>query len=75
MPDYDFHQLSAHDLEIMTRDLFQAEWKVAIENSKAGKDGGVDLRYAQGPSNVIIQVKHYHKTGFEGLCRDLGRKR
>ncbi|WP_421386604.1 restriction endonuclease [Agrobacterium tumefaciens] len=74
MPDYDFHQLSAHDLEILTRDLLQAEWKVAIENFKAGKDGGVDLRFAQGPSNVIIQVKHYHKTGFEGLCRDLAKE-
>ncbi len=74
MPDYDFHQLSAHDLEILTRDLFQAEWKVAIENFKVGKDGGVDLRYAQGPSNVIIQVKHYHKTGFDGLCRDLAKE-
>lgn len=74
MPDYDFHQLSAHDLEILTRDLFQAEWRVAIENFKAGKDGGVDLRYAQGPSNVVIQVKHYHKTGFDGLCRDLAKE-
>ncbi|QRM40482.1 hypothetical protein F3X89_21920 [Rhizobium rhizogenes] len=74
MPDYDFHQLSAHDLEILTRDLLQAEWKVAIENFKAGKDGGIDLRYAQGPSNVIIQLKHYHKTGFDGLCRDLAKE-
>lgn len=74
MADYDFHQLSAHDLEILTRDLFQAEWKVAIENFKAGKDGGVDLRYAQGPSNIVIQVKHYHKTGFDGLCRDLAKE-
>ncbi len=46
MPDYDFHQLSSYDLEILTRDLLQAHWGVTIESFKIGKDGGIDLRYA-----------------------------
>jgi DNA polymerase III delta prime subunit len=74
LPDYDFHQLSAHDLEILTRDLLQAEWGVTIENFKAGKDGGIDLRFAQAPHRTIVQVKHFHKTGFAGLCRDLKKE-
>lgn len=68
---YDFHQLSPHDLELLVRDLLQAEWGVALESFKAGRDGGVDLRYARGPHNLVVQVKHYVKTGLAGLLRDL----
>ncbi|WP_173088613.1 restriction endonuclease [Devosia sp. 1635] len=71
MPEYDFHQLSAHDLELLTRDLLQAHWMMDIESFKSGKDGGVDLRHASGPHKTIIQVKHYHRTGLRGLVRDL----
>ncbi|MVA25730.1 restriction endonuclease [Agrobacterium vitis] len=71
MPDYDFHQLSPHDLEVLTRDLLQAHWRVDIESFKGGRDGGIDLRYAAGPSKTIIQVKHYLRTGLTGLMRDL----
>lgn len=68
---YDFQQLSPHDLEILVRDLLQAEWGVTFESFKAGRDGGVDLRYARGPFNMVVQVKHYVKTGIKGLLRDL----
>ena len=71
MPEYDFHQLSPHDLEVLTRDLLQAHWGVDVESFKAGRDGGVDLRYAVGPSKTVIQVKHYLRTGLQGLMRDL----
>lgn len=71
MPEYDFHQLSPHDLEVLTRDLFQAHWGTDVESFKAGRDGGIDLRYAVGPSKTIIQVKHYLRTGLRGLMRDL----
>ena len=71
MPDYDFHQLSPHDLEVLTRDLLQARWGVQLESFKTGKDGGIDLRYASGPTKTIVQVKHYLRTGLSGLLRDL----
>lgn len=71
MPEYDFHQLSPYDLEVLTRDLLQAHWGVDIESFKSGRDGGIDLRYAVGPSKTIIQVKHYLRTGLRGLMRDL----
>jgi hypothetical protein len=67
----DFHQLSPHDLEILVRDLLHAEWSATLESFKAGRDGGVDLRYARGPHNLVVQVKHYVKTGLPGLMRDL----
>lgn len=74
MPEYDFHQLSPHDLEVLARDLLQAHWGVDLENFKTGRDGGIDLRYAAGPKTTIVQVKHYLRTGLTGLLRDLERE-
>src|SRR5271165_4174649 len=91
MPEYNFHQLSPYDLEILARDLLQAHWGVRLESFKTGRDGGidlryapgrgggivlrcdegVDLRYAHGPDDTIVQVKHYLRTGLNGLLRDL----
>lgn len=71
MADYDFHELSSDDFEVLVRDLLQAEWGVRIESFKAGKDRGIDLRYAQGHAQTIIQAKRFIKTGFSGLLREL----
>lgn len=71
MPEYNFHQLSPYDLEILARDLLQAHWSVTLESFKTGRDGGTDLRYAPGPEKIIVQVKHYLRTGLNGLLRDL----
>lgn len=71
MSEYDFHQLSPHDLETLTRDLLQAHWQITIESFKSGKDGGIDLRYAAGSNRTIVQVKHLLKTGFPELQRKL----
>ncbi|MCS3479373.1 hypothetical protein M2212_006219 [Bradyrhizobium elkanii] len=68
---YDFQQLSPHDLEILVQDLLQAEWGVALESFKTGRDGGIDLRYARIDDGLIVQVKHYVRTGLNGLLRDL----
>ncbi|WP_172299991.1 restriction endonuclease [Pseudoruegeria sp. HB172150] len=74
MPEYDFHQLSPHDLEVLTRDLFQASWDINLESFKTGRDSGIDFRYASGPSKMIVQVKHYLRTGLKGLMRDLKKE-
>lgn len=71
MSNYDFHQLTHHDLEILVRDLLQAHWKVTLESFKSGRDMGIDLRYAAGPYKTIIQVKHYLRTGLAGLLQEL----
>lgn len=74
MSDYDFHQLSPYDLEILARDLLQEHWGVAIESFKAGKDGGIDLRYAQGANKLIVQVKHFLKSGLSKLKSELNKE-
>ncbi len=74
MADYDFHHLSPHDFEKMSRDLLQADWGVTLESFKTGKDGGTDFRYAQAGAHTIVQCKHYVRTGLSGLLRDLGKE-
>lgn len=75
MADYDFHQLSPPDLELLVRDLLQQHWGVTIESFKSGRDRGIDLRHAAGPDNTIVQVKHYLRTGISGLLRDLKKEK
>ena len=74
MPEYDFHQLSPHDLERLVRDLLQAHWSTRLESFKIGRDGGIDLRYSKGTNSLIVQVKHYFRTGLTGLIRDLRKE-
>ena len=74
MADYDFHQLSPDDLEILARDLLQAHWGVTVESFKTGKDGGIDMRYAAGTGKIIVQVKHFARTGLAGLMRGLAKE-
>ena len=69
MPDYDFSQLSPHDFERLVRDLLQAEWGVVLESFKEGRDGGIDLRYARGGGNLVVQCKRYVASGYAGLLR------
>ena len=74
MTTYDFRQISPHDLEVMARDLLQAEWGVQLESFKTGRDGGIDLRYATAGENTIIQCKHYVGSGVKTLIRDLKKE-
>lgn len=59
MVDYDYLILSANEFESFARDILQKKLSVFIESFTAGRDGGVDLRYATCNGNVIIQAKRY----------------
>jgi len=72
MPRYDFTSLSCQDFEELSRDLLQAEWKTPLEAFKAGRDKGIDLRYAPAHGGkTVIQCKHYVGSGFSTLLRHL----
>ncbi len=72
MPRYDFTSLSSQDFEELVRDLLQAEWNVALEAFKTGRDSGIDLRYAPSDDGAtIIQCKHYASSGFNKLLANL----
>jgi hypothetical protein len=72
MSRYNFASLSGHDFEELTRDLLQAEWKVHLEAFKAGRDAGIDLRYASAfQGTTIVQCKHFLGSGYSKLLRHL----
>lgn len=75
MPQYNFSSLSPQDFEELVRDLLQAEWGVSLESFKAGRDNGIDLRYATADDGeTIIQCKHYVMSGFRNLVTNLKNK-
>jgi hypothetical protein len=71
MPDHDFHTLAPVDFEDLTRDLLQASDGIVFQSFKVGRDRGVDLRYSADGENRIVQCKHYRKSGYAALVRDL----
>ena len=74
MPTYDFKQLSPNDFEQLSRDLIQKRDCIILEFFKAGRDQGIDLRFAQASNNTIVQCKHYAGTGYSGLMTDLKKE-
>ncbi|WCR27524.1 restriction endonuclease [Paenibacillus thiaminolyticus] len=62
-PNYDFHNcLSPREFEELARDILEIKEKVPFEISGRGKDGGVDLRYWEGTTKIIVQVKCYQNN-------------
>lgn len=60
MTDYDFKILQPSEFECLSRDLIQARDGVYIESFTAGKDDGIDFRYALSKDKTaVIQVKRY----------------
>lgn len=75
MPLHDFRTLSPIDFEALVRDLLQEELALTLESFKAGKDLGIDFRFATDKDNtLVIQCKHYVQSGFATLLRDLVSK-
>ena len=73
MGQYDFSTLNDKDLEELSRDLLTRELYIPFQSFKVGKDGGIDLRYSTNTSEnkIIVQVKHYLKSGFNALLNKL----
>lgn len=60
MIDYDFKILQPNEFECLSRDLIQERDGVYIESFTAGKDSGIDFRYALSKDKQsVIQVKRY----------------
>lgn len=60
MSEYDFLVLSPDEFELFCKDILEAELGIKFENFKAGKDGGIDIRYAPSDDDtIIVQCKRY----------------
>lgn len=76
MANYDFSTINDKDLEVLVCDLFSREFGIRFQSFKSGKDKGIDLRYSTNNSEneIIVQVKHYLKSGFNQLYNVLKTK-
>lgn len=73
MSNYDFQTLSFDEFEHLVRDLLQKFWNVHLESFKAGRDGGIDLRYTTVVNlpGTIVQCKRYAANAFSRLYGEL----
>jgi hypothetical protein len=71
MSRHNFSSLSHQEFEALTRDILQAEWGIALEAFKSGRDSGIDLRYSCDNTATIVQCKHYGGSGFAKLLSHL----
>lgn len=73
--NHDFSTLSFAEFEDLTRDLLGREFGMRFEAFPDGPDDGMDGRHAQADGNVILQAKHYHRSGFAKLKSKMARER
>jgi hypothetical protein len=72
--DYDLDNLTPYDFELLARDLVQKEFDVRLESFTTGRDVGIDFRHAPAADDsLIVQCKHYARSGFARLLRDLSK--
>ncbi|UNK47093.1 restriction endonuclease [Arthrobacter sulfonylureivorans] len=66
-----FENLSPYDFENLVRDLLARKFNAHLETFPVGRDGGIDVRYIGHGSkrnpDLIIQCKHYERSGFDKL--------
>ncbi len=66
--NYDFSQLTDKEFEQLGIELVSIYLNKKIERFRPGKDGGVDGRFfSNNNKEIIVQVKHYLKSGYSGL--------
>lgn len=75
MNEYTFEQLNDKEFERLAIDLLSIKFDTLIQRYKDGIDGGIDGKfYADENETVIIQVKHYFKSGFSQLLNKLKKE-
>jgi len=72
MSNHDFKELNDKEFEVLTVDILSVYFGQHIERFKVGRDGGVDGRFYTSESNeIIIQCKHWFKSGIAALLRSI----
>lgn len=71
----DFSSLSPSEFEDLTRDLIGRELGIRFEAFPDGPDDGMDGRHAAANGDVILQAKHYSRSGFAKLRAKMKQER
>lgn len=72
---HDFSSLSPSEFEDLTRDLVGRELGIRFEAFPDGPDDGMDGRHAAAEGDVILQAKHYYRSGFAKLRTKMKQER
>lgn len=73
--DHDFANLSHSQFEDLCRDLIGAELGVRFEAFPEGPDDGMDGRHATADGAIILQAKHYLRSGSAKLLSKMKAER
>jgi hypothetical protein len=70
---YDFSALNDKEFEKLSRDVLNNKFNLDLQDFKTGQDKGVDLRYSstENVNTIVVQAKHYLKSGYKKLLADL----
>ncbi|WP_153183214.1 ATP-binding protein [Streptomyces sp. E5N91] len=71
MDSLDLAKLSDLDFEGLCKDMLERLLGVRLEIFSSGPDGGIDLRYYAPNQTIIIQCKHWMKSGRAKLITHL----
>jgi len=71
---FNYKNLSDVEFEYLVRDIMQKCFGVPLHRFGIGKDGGIDLVDDLQNNNIVVQVRHYHKTPFSGLYASLKKE-
>lgn len=69
MNNYDFSTLNDKEFEEISKDLLNSKFKLELQSFRNGRDKGIDLRFSslKNDNSIIVQVKHYLKSGYSLL--------
>ncbi len=73
--NYDFGNLSPSEFEDLARDLIGRELGVRFEAFPEGPDDGMDGRHVAAEGAIILQAKHYKRSGFTALKSTMAKER
>jgi hypothetical protein len=75
MTNYDLTKLNPREFEALSADIVSELENCRVERFREGKDGGIDGRFfSNDKEEVIIQCKHYAKSGISNLVNHLKEK-
>ena len=73
--NYDFSTLSHSDFEDLARDLIGRELGIRFEAFPEGPDDGMDGRHSAAEGTIILQAKHYNRSGLSALKHKMRKER
>lgn len=74
MKKYTFEELNDLEFEDFVNDLLAQANGWRIECFKPGRDGGIDGRASTVDGKIVIQSKHFRKSGIEKLLKEISKK-